>query len=260
MSYLQCPVVEKIPLWESRWDSEALKRRKSEIGELAFNRGFRQIPSSDEDALFKSLDNAIHYGYRISEHILPEYPRFTSVDLSGDNRPGTVIFTFAVIPASGVKVVLDVHRGSWTMPETLQMINSVYSIWQPQFVAVETNGYQKALVEMIRTSNYRSIPVVSHHTGMNKTNMEIGIQSLEVELENGLWIFPFDTKHSIDCNCGMCAFVNELRAYPFGNTDDCVMAWWIGKECQRLHGGALKKKGIRTGRPTAARRTLRELS
>jgi len=236
-SLQEIPIRKTIGLWEEKWNREALIKQRAAIHETAFNRGFRQIPFSDELSLFKSIDKAIVYGVTYKDFIDVATPFVTSVDLSTKTRPGTVIFTFA-INNDGKKIVVDVQRGSWTAPETAKMISSVYDTYNPLFVAIEDNAYQVALPEMMKISGYDHIPIVPFHTGTNKNNIEIGLQSLEVELINGLWIIPFESVHEINCGCGICSLVQEARAYPLGESDDAVMAWWIGKEAYREKSGS----------------------
>ena len=250
-SILEIPIAKTLPLWD-RWDKQRLMDRRKEVGETAFKRGFQNIATSDEDLMFAKIDEAVDIGVHWKSLIHDAFPRFTGVDLSGAKRPGNAIVTWALIPESGKKVLIDVRRGAWKSPETAAQIQNVWRLFRPQVIRVENNAYQTSLIDWMKHDmSYQRLPIQPHTTGTAKSHPEYGLPGLGVELENDIWIIPIDKKHEYDCECGTCWFLREARAYPLGTTDDCVMAWWFANEAGK-RSFIKGRKYIATGGPTDA--------
>jgi hypothetical protein len=255
-SILESPVRETIPLWE-RWTSERLRRRREEIGETAFNRGFRNIAFSDSDLLFPNIDRHIVVGKSYDDYIMAHFPRFAGVDLSGKSRSGNAIVVIGVIPQTGQRVLIDVQRGAWTSTQTAEMISMMVQKYRLTLVKVENNAYQQSLLDWMATGKYKGIPLASHTTGANKSHPEFGLPGMAAELERGAWIFPIEREHDVSCSCGKCTFFADLRSYPLGVESDTVMAWWFAREA----AGPLAGSGIQniiTGKRTDAGEIFKE--
>lgn len=230
----------KIPLF-SRWPTEALVKRKGELGERAFGRGFQQRAYAPGELTFPSWDAAKAKGanQEVRDLWRGEGPVMFGVDLSSNSRPGTVIYVLHV-KANGARLPLAIERGKWTSPGTAAKINELAIAYRPDIIMVENNGYQQALIDWCRAANYSWwTRVKSFTTGSNKVSPEMGLPSLEVEMANEAWIVPRGEwmGHPADCECGWCAWDREMSEHPARTETDTVMAMWFAREAGKHAGG-----------------------
>lgn len=265
------PLSFAMPNWDARWPKAKLVEQYYEITAGPFDRGYRQRPQSSADLLFPNLKFGEVYAYgedwrKISDEDLrdketgihpnvgepgyvdPSWPRFTGVDLSGRGRRGNVIFTIAMSPDE-VRHVVDVRMGAWSAPDMARQIDEVAREHHPLAIFVENNGYQNALIEMIRDMELSCAGLVNgFHTGQNKMKPDIGLPSIDVQFSQGLWriSIPHDedeydqrSPNAQGCVCPVCTFVRDAKTLTFEDlkvTPDTVMACWISKEASRLGG------------------------
>lgn len=229
-------LIFNLPLF-SRWNRERLLKKQADLGPRAYARGFRQQAFSDDERTFPSFLTAAAKcaGVRVRDLYSPgSVPTFAGVDLSSDGRPGTVIFVAAVLP-NGLRIPVEIARGRWNSPDTLEKINELFQRHKMRAIFVENNGYQQALIDWARSSsrNYQFWPLVRPFTtGRNKMRPDEGLPSLEVELNAGAWIVPAMEwyGHPENCECGWCAWRKEVEFHPAHVTTDTVMAWWFCRE------------------------------
>lgn len=248
-----------LPLWAERWNRELLLARRRAIGVRAFARGYQQRAYSDEDKFFKSYDKCVirdgrvWSGSRLSWQALgvDRSWRFVQgVDLSTDARSGNVIVTIAVNPTDGRRVLVDVESGAWTSPVMAHKIKEKADLFRPDVIQVESNAYQVALLDWLKaTFGEVGLPLRPFVTGRNKASEEVGLPSLEVEFENGAWVFPMPPDHTVDCSCDWCKLDRQLRDYPNCPENDHLMALWFSREGARLLG--MNAEVLPTGEMTA---------
>jgi hypothetical protein len=70
------------------------------------------------------------------------------------------------------------------------------------------------------------IPVEGYHTGTEKYDPEIGVNSLAAFMELGKIKIPYD-QHDPRTIELASKLLNEMRAYPEGHTGDSLMALWF---------------------------------
>jgi phage terminase large subunit-like protein len=144
------------PLWKEKWTREALLKRRA-TNPRAFDRGFRNIALTDDEALFPRdvISRCIYIG-KPQEHVDQKFQRFVGVDLAigkGRSNDYTVIFVIAVNPETGVKIPLEIIRRRMTSPETADVLIDICKRHQPHLVYVENNAYQDSLLQWIRESS-----------------------------------------------------------------------------------------------------------
>ena len=223
---------ELAPLPEcSFFNSDALKKRRNEIGEQAYNRGFRQSGTTQDDLLFKNFKSKIIRGIPIPKPVRC----YTGVDLSSATRAGNVIVTVGTNEDASKKWVVDVRRKKWSSPEVAEQIKEVYEKFNPIIVMVENNAYQGAIIEWMTTKGYSGIPIQAFTTGKQKSDALIGLPSLDVQFERGMWQF-YVPDHELGCQCPWCQFVREMSQYPVGITSDCVMGFWFAERASSIYG------------------------
>lgn len=218
-----------VPL-SKRWPAAKLIE-KYQSNARAFDRGYRQKAWSDDEKIFPSFPSCINPDASKLSVYRPELNVSIGVDLSGSKRPGTAIVVLGV-DGLGQRYVLDVVHGSFTAPETLKQILLLDKQYNPTEIKVESNAYQQSLIEWVGELK-ESYPfwtkVSGFTTGVNKSNLEIGLPGLEVEFKNKAWTIPGAEfkDHDTTCKCSFCLFVKEFKDYPMVKTTDVVMATWF---------------------------------
>ncbi len=136
----------------------------------------------------------------------------------------------------GDYIIRQINRGKFTPNEQRTKAKVAWAEHGLQTIRVESVGYQKSLT--IDLAN-EGVPVRSYHTGSEKFDPEIGINSLAVALELGKVVIPSDPT---DPRTIMLAsqLANEMRAFPDGHTGDALMALWFAySEIRELVGGRI---------------------
>jgi hypothetical protein len=198
---------------------------------------------TDAERWFPSFKTCFTSGIVVGDIIRRGLPCYAGVDLSGAQRPGNVIFVAAVDDA-GRRYPVEILRGGWTATETARQIYGV-SQRHPnlRYIMVENNGYQQSLIDIIKSEP--SWPelyykVESFTTGQrNKADVNYGLRSLEIEFSKKQWVIPESefASHPPSCQCGWCAWRDEMSNYPFAGEGDTVMGCWFCREAIARYGG-----------------------
>lgn len=165
------------------------------------------------------------------------WPCFTGVDLGVGEKEEhglSCLFTIAIQPGSRKRVVVDVQSGRWQAPEIISRIMDVH-VRFGSIVVVESNGAQKFLVQFASSGG---LPVRPYFTNAsNKYDEHFGVESLAVEMRNGLWIAPSGLTGG-DPGDEVRAWHREMLYYnPESHTGDRLMASWFAREAARNYGG-----------------------
>lgn len=242
----------KIDLWE-KFNKEELKRKEQDLGPTAFNRGFRNIPWSDDALMFRSFAECIDPDLSVKDFV-KEAKRLrdtenrvihfiTGVDLSGSKRPGNVVFTAGIIEGNNQIIPVDIRMGAWTSPQTADVIKEVYRMWRPLVIYVENVALQNMIIEWMQLEavQHRAehMPIEGFMTGLNKAHPENGLPGMEVEFRNHMWKIPGKEfmGHEYSCVCPWCSWIKSMKGYPFSGETDTVMASWFMREGMRKYCG-----------------------
>lgn len=243
-------------LWVEHLNLEILHRMKSDpefdgfLGSIVFSQEYQNEPFSAEDAVFKSewleeakrkgTDRALINNFIYDTWDLGYMVIAGGVDLAISKKDGSDYTAMAVIGQTreGMKLPLWLSRDKLTPAETKAKIVSLNERYNPSVIIVESNAYQMSMA--IDLADTTSVPVKAYTTGKEKYDIEIGVNSLAIDFENGKWIFPYTykdpyTQNMIDILCG------ELLDYPSGHSGDMLMALWFSVQGLRQMGGALNK-------------------
>lgn len=223
-----------IPLWEARWGQDALLRRRRDIGERAFDRGFRQRALSDKERTFPALDRCVTRGLDVIALVDPEWPRYIGVDPSGEHRKGTCLFVLARAP-NGARYLLDVRYGAWKPERIADEVITLNAIHHPVAIYFENNALQDAFIALVKLRGALDIPIRGFLTGKQKADPMVGLPSLEIELENAAWVIG-EPEHETGCQCDVHHWLAEVRNHPVYGSEDGVMAWWFAREASKVQG------------------------
>lgn len=235
------------PLWPEQWSRERLIERQQNTSKHAFDRKLLTVVRRDATARFQSvwLQGALAAGRGMTMQRKAPIGRngfaplacFTGVDLGvGDSEHDarTVVFTIA-IDERGRRIVCEVESGRWTSPEIVERLADTYARFGSK-VAVEDNAAQRFLVQFAR----ERFPVIGMTTGgYNKHHEEFGVESLAVEMRQGLWVVPSGDSGRPQTEA-VSMWLREMLEYdPSAHTGDHVMASWIAREVARKHGAPM---------------------
>lgn len=229
-------------LWPAQWPASRLLHRRQNMLELAFARKYLCKVRADATARFKDewlawmslkgKDMAFHAEAPRAPNGVDLLPCFTGVDLGVGEKATdglTCIFTIAVDPRSR-RIVCEIQSGHWRAPEILDRLASVHRRFDSH-IAVESNAAQMFIVQI---ANGR-FPVKAANTGKNKWDPELGVESLAVEMRNGLWVLPSGSS-SENIHPEGKAWIREMRYFdPGEHTGDRLMASWIALTCARQY-------------------------
>ena len=232
-----------LPIWPERWSLEQLDDRKRLIGPQAFARQFMLETQGKEDRLFTddAIRNCINNSYELNNWDSANSPidnswvRVAGVDLAsalGKKSSYTVMFTIAV-SKNGKRWPLSIIRKRQKFPETIAMIKEQYRIHKHALILVENNSFQDAVISQLKNESV-DIPVQGQTTGSQKMDLNVGLPSLAVSMENGAWAIPMYGDHDgISHECNTCHWVQELVEAPFGKFSDILMACWLAETAAR---------------------------
>ena len=223
-------------IWPEKWSLSALEQRRQDmmIEAHGSDRAFRQqyllemVTAGERVFDLDSIDNCKRYDIYLGEAINPNWPKFMGVDLARTEGGGnyTVVFTIAIDDA-GRRWVVDIAREQIRASEIPRLIAEKYEMYHPQIVMVENNAFQQVVIDQLSELDI-SIPVQGHYTGTAKHDISMGVPSLATQIDNGSWVIPFAGDHGdVVHNCPVCAWIDEMLSYPFGEHNDTVMAMWL---------------------------------
>lgn len=231
-------------LWPERWPWDRLMREKASVGTLDFNRRYRCKAIDPEKMLFR--EEYVRGGYVGTE----KYPgcldrRHTVGDLSmverkyGGLDPATGIrkghswVAHIVLGVGSCELhpercywVIDLERDTMSAPRQADLVIDKHLEFDLQGSMIESNGFQLGLKDFIKERMDRrgiALKIEPHHTGNNKIDPEVGVESLSPLVENGMLHIPWGDEYS---RRKMRVLVNELEEYP-GRNYDTVMALWL---------------------------------
>jgi len=244
----------KIPLWKAKWDKAALEAKKRSLTQQAYARGFEQRPFSEEDRLFALADvaNAVKPNLSVDEVKEMSGYCFTGVDLAGPKRAGTAFFTIKVVGVGvqAIRYPVDIRVGKFKGQQMIDQFAQIEAEWKSMTYMVENNAVQSRVIDMLGLiPATASLPVAEYFTGKQKMDIDIGLPSLSLEFQNGLWHIPWRGRgrkdnppdgHGALCNCAWCQwYYEEIMMYPMSETSDLLIAFWLAREAFRKTMGTL---------------------
>lgn len=236
-------------LFPWRWTVEALKRKKREIGSVAFTREILCQPISDDLSIFPSWLFPPLYSdtvsMRPSRRTLRErgITCYAGVDIALSANVGADYFVIFVIGVDGMGnhyLVDIIRRRGVPYHQQLEVIKRICRRYEVSLCHIEANQMQRVWSdEITRTTDIPVKPFVTLAT--NKYPLDRGIPSLRILLENQKVVIPRgDTysRHMTDI------WIEEGTQFGFvdgklqgaGEHDDCIMAWWMAVEAAKAGG------------------------
>ncbi len=146
-------------------------------------------------------------------------------------------------PATEMRWLMDLHRSQLQADEFLdfdyarQIHSGILEEWVNTSIAlnlpithviVETNAAQRFLLQYDHVRRWmalRGVEIVPHDTHRNKSDPELGVDSIRQHYQFGRVRLPY--KRDSDGFILTRRVIAEVTTYPHGRTDDIVMAHWF---------------------------------
>ena len=179
-------------LWPEVLSPQYLEGAKRRMGTHAFNQEYLNNPLNSDTQVFRPEWFRWYRKRDVSydaEHEVWQYQGkplriFQAVDpaLQGDDE--FVLATIGVTPDNLV-LVLDLYAGHLDFPAQVQKIIDLQADWLPEAIGLETNGYQAALAQHLRTKLLVPLRRIQHSGGVSGASKERRIVSISPYVENG---------------------------------------------------------------------------
>lgn len=241
----EAPPAEWRTLWPAQFSPERLQKIQAGSTALNFARKYLCEVRSSETARFKRqwFEDAAARGKRWGPFRAAPvtagqaWPCFTGVDLGVGETDGhdlTCLFTIALEPLTGRRVVCEILSGRWSGPDIVEKIFDANRRFG-SIVVVESNGAQKFIQQF---ASGRQVPIRPFFTSaQNKYDEHFGVESLAVELANGQWVIPSHEGTMGSATGEATAWMSEAELYhPDSHTGDRLMASWFAREAARNYG------------------------
>ena len=114
---------------------------------------------------------------------------------------------------------------------------------------IETNIAQRHLLQYEHYRRWRrrwpDVVVIAHQTQMNKLDPDYGVTMLSTRYRTGMKRLPHKPSVGYEGKNFLRVMTKELTTYPFSETDDTVMADWMGEtNLPRIVASARRQVGM----------------
>ncbi len=214
-------------LYPEKFTAEKLARLRAQLGAAAYNCLYLNDPSGTEGADFKlAWIESGRYDRRPEDLTV-----YGGIDLAIGRRESNSRFAYCVIGVdkAGTAHVLDAFRNRIPFDEQLKSVKRFHRFHHPRLITVETNGFQAAFLESLRTDpETRLLPLRGVTTQGDKQARLRGLTPL---FESGAIRLPRP-----EAGAWVGQLEEELLHFPHG-TDDLLDALWLalqGVQMQRV--------------------------
>lgn len=230
-------------LWVSRFPQKRLEEIQGQMGQVAYDRTYRNKPLSASMDLFKRewLYKCQSHNHKWLDSYSGSDMVSTGVDLAvkaGEENDLTVFFTVALDSESGRYRVLNILAKKMEAPAILSTFIDIYRRFHKNAArgrfTVEDNAAQAYIVQMMKDKasfnarggtddEWRHIGIHGYTTTAKKRDTEYGIPSLAVDFEMGRWAVP----EHLECKSW---YEEMFRWSPDAHYGDRLMASWFARE------------------------------
>lgn len=212
------------PLWPERFPAELLNRIKAEMGSIIFNLQYQN------DVELAKQGNIFKYEwlqFYSPEELPANLKIYMGVDLAISQKETADYFAVCTIGLDQENniYVLDIYRGRHSFAQQVEIIKTKAQLWNPIRIGVESNAYQQAMAETLKTN---LLPVVEIKTVKDKVTRA---QITSALFEAGK-VFLKPTMND---------FIEELLLFPDGEHDDQFDAFDFAVQVSKSSGGGLKR-------------------
>lgn len=156
-----------------------------------------------------------------------KWVRVVSMDPSPERQAGLIVADLMVSREVFKCGILEATRARMDVREMLRQIERVTEEYHPSYLIFEKNAAQRWFLQdsqFLQWKNRHNVRVMSHTTGINKTDEVYGIQSLAVAFEYGRVRLPWADHRGREMSR---VLIDEATTYPYGPYNDLLMSLWF---------------------------------
>jgi hypothetical protein len=230
-----------LPLWDAKWNKDALLDKFNNMAPRSFERSYRQRPVSDDELVFHAdaikgaCDKTLTMPDSGNDPVWAIHPRDAGVDLAIAEASADGSF-FAVVGMATLPdwtrwvMHVELRRGLSFMQQ-IEFIKDMHLRFAYSKVLVENNNYQRAMVQMLGATSV--VPVQGFRTGpLQKADLEVGVPSLAGEFERGKIKIPYGNAASRRQADILIEQLLEFTYEDQGRRTDAVMALYFAREAR----------------------------
>jgi len=225
-------------LWPEKWSIKDLLIKKAGSLPQVFQREIQNEVTSDEISDFKKdwierNKDIKQFGNRFEW--LRERPTWAKwvvigVDLSGvfskkdaeeSDSDYTVMPVYAIDDQNKRHLIYAFRGRGLDVEEQLDIMIELNHDFNPDFMVVETNAYQKVMQSLALK---KRLPILPHNTGGEKHGIEEGLPRLALEIKNQYFVW-YTGKGKAQVFYDI--LFNEFYGFGVEEHDDIVMATWF---------------------------------
>ena len=241
-------------LWPERYPYSRLFLERL-MNPFMFARMYQCDPSNRPDQVIRDewIERALERGKHLRFQDEPHPRNYLEVSAAGmdlaisqkESADDTAVVYMDLVKhgydgiEDGDFIIRNIHRGHKSPNEQRQMAKIATTTHGMHSIRVESVGYQEALVMDLSED---AVPVRSYHTGKEKYDPEVGINSLALLMELGKLVIPSDPTDARTVTLA-AQLANEMRAFSGDNTEhtgDGLMALWFAySEVRALLGSKI---------------------
>jgi predicted phage terminase large subunit-like protein len=203
------------PVWPEKWPPQRLAKRRAEIGEASFARGYRLVTMSEGEVMIRPewvQFWAEGWERAVIERVVLAVDPAVSAKRTADASALVVVGKVA----AEVRVLEAVARRVRT-PELVELIDAMDRRWQPDVILFESNAAFAGVRDLLVQRTRFGPKVLGEPATRGK---DARIAALSVAVQNG----------SVRLHAGQRELFEQLTTYPFATHDDLADATAAGVE------------------------------
>lgn len=222
-------------LWPEQWSYDDLMEVYDRVGHDAFERMYQQNPLPEGSSFVRpewwercrDYDRAGYKGIRNPDDPYLPIARVASIDPSPTKENGLVVADVVSLRDMFACSLIEMKKWEGGSRELVAEIDRCITEYQLDYVILESSTMTKWFEkEPVYERLKLRVTFLEHHTGKNKGDELLGVESLSADIEAGRIRLPYgDIAGRVMSN----QFENEGNLYGHGFPDDLLMAMWFIK-------------------------------
>jgi|TARA_R100000995_G_C3475502_1_gene120707 hypothetical protein len=231
------------PRWPEYWTIDRLEEERLAMGTRAFESEYMLNPIDPDSAVipWSVIEPCLNNGLEMFSGPIKGWVTVMGVDLAvgfDTQHDETAYCVLAYNPKTEQRKVLHQWSGkiqgegaSW-LNEQITNISKIASIYNPEKIMIESNGFQRLVAHAAR--DVEKLPIATHHTGNERNHAQIGIPGIAVAMEKGLYEIPFSDTAKDNTRPGTRDLVKGLTQLMWdgkgkleGHVADTVISLWM---------------------------------
>lgn len=227
---------DPLVLWPERWTYDELMESYDRMGNAAFERMYQQNPLPEGSSFVRQewfercrdYDRDAYTGIKRAEG--DEYfptARVASIDPSPTKQNAVVVADVVSLREVFAISVLEIKTWVGGSREMLAEMDRLIRQYDLDYLIMESSTMTKWFEnEPAYESMRKRVRFLEHHTGKNKGDENLGVESLSGDIEGGRIRFPYQ---DVAGRAMTNMFEQQALVYGHGQPDDALMAMWFIK-------------------------------